>query len=123
MRSLQMAPASCSLDEAELGAQLARYRAVGAGADLLEQSSQRLVIRVGEPISDVVVEELVAAEWRCCPFFDLRWERRRRRLWISVSRPEEEPALDAIVHALGVSDAQRLVAGFHCDRDAGARDR
>jgi hypothetical protein len=105
MEWLQMAPPTCSLDEAGLRAQLARYRSVGAGADLLERSRRRLVIRVGELVSDLLVEQLVAVERRCCHFFDLGWEQRPRLLSISVSRPQEEPALDAIVYALGFSDA------------------
>lgn len=104
MESLPMAPAACALDEAELRAQLARYRAVGADAELLDRSRRRLVIRVDEPVSDLVVEELVAVEMRCCPFFDLEWEQRPRRLSVSVSRHEEERALDAIVYALGFSN-------------------
>jgi hypothetical protein len=56
-----MAPAACSLNEAELREQLARYRAVVAGADLLQRSRQRLVIRVGDAASDLVVEETDAA--------------------------------------------------------------
>jgi hypothetical protein len=102
MESLPMAPAACSLDDAELPGQLARYRAVGAGADLLQRSRQRLVIRVGDPVSDLGVEELIAVERHCCPFFELAWEQTRRRLSISVSRTEEEPALDAIAYALGL---------------------
>ena len=102
-----MAPAACSLDEEELRAQLARYRAVGARAEVLERRKQRLVIRVSHPVSDLTVEELVAVERHCCPFFDLGWEQRRRRLSISVSRPEEEPALDAIAAALRLSSADR----------------
>ncbi len=99
-----MAPAACSLDQAELRAQLARYRAIGSAADLLQWSRHRLVIRVGDRVSDPVVEELVAVERRCCPFFDLGWEPERRHLSISVSRSEEEPALDAIAYALGFSN-------------------
>jgi hypothetical protein len=106
MESLPMAPAACALDEAEFRAQLARYRAVGADAELLERGRRRLVIRVDEPVSDLAVEELVAVEMRCCPFFDLEWEQRLRRLSISVSRPEEEPALDAIVYVLGFTNAR-----------------
>jgi hypothetical protein len=96
-----MVPAACSLDEAELRVQLARYRAVGASAELLQRSSQRLAIRVADDTPDAVVEELVAVERRCCPFFDLGWEEGRRRFTISVSRPDQEPALDAIADALG----------------------
>jgi len=105
MNSLPMVPVDCSLDEAGLRAQLARYRGVGKGAAILEQHRQRLVIRVGPATSDVVVNELVAVERRCCPMFDLRWEPDERRLSISVPGPEHEPALDAIAKALGLSDA------------------
>jgi hypothetical protein len=52
-----------------------------------------------------VVKELVAVERRCCPFFDLSWEPEERLLSISVSRADDEPALDAIAYALGLSDA------------------
>jgi hypothetical protein len=47
----------------------------------------------------------------CCPFFDMGWEPRERHLSISVSRPEDESALGAIAHALGVSDATNLRRG------------
>jgi hypothetical protein len=105
MESLPMVPATCSLGEPEMRAQLARYRVVGAGADVLRRSRRLLLIRVGDPISDLAVEELVAVESRCCPFFKLAWDQSRRRLAISVSTSDEEPALDAIAFALGLSDA------------------
>jgi hypothetical protein len=104
MNSLPMAPGTCSLDEADLGTQLARYRSAGRGADIVEQSPARLVVRVGA-ISHVAVEELIAVERRCCPFFDLKWEPTERRLSISVSRREDEPALESIADALGLRDA------------------
>lgn len=97
-----MVPPACSLDESGLGQQLARYRGVGNGAEVLERSPNRLVIRVGGVIPAVMVEELVAVERRCCPFFALGWEPEERCLSISVSRPEDEPALDAIAYALGL---------------------
>jgi hypothetical protein len=103
MEPLPMAPATCSLDEAELRAQLARYRAVGAGADVLRRSTRQLVIRVGDPVSPLLVEKVVAIERRCCPFFEFGWEQSQRRLTISVSSSEQEPALDAIAYALGLS--------------------
>lgn len=100
MNSLPMVPRECSLDEPDLRVQLARYRRVGEGAAVLESSRQLLVIRVAADTSDFVVEELVAVERRCCPFFDLGWEPNERRLSISVSTSDHEPALDAIAKAL-----------------------
>jgi hypothetical protein len=47
-----------------------------------------------------LVDELVAIERECCPFFTLDWEPDRRRLTVSVSQAEHEPALDAIAFAL-----------------------
>jgi hypothetical protein len=47
-----------------------------------------------------LVAETVAIERECCPFFTLTWEPNRRRLTISISQAEHEPALDAIAFAL-----------------------
>jgi hypothetical protein len=104
MNSLPMAPGACSLEADDFRAQLARYRRAGQGADIVEQSPARLVVRVGA-ISDVSVEELIAVERRCCPFFELNWEPTERQLSISVSRREDEAALEAIAHALGLRNA------------------
>jgi hypothetical protein len=97
-----MLPQQCSLGESELAAQLARYRSAGVGAAVIERSQQHIVIRVGRAISEVAIEELIAVEHRCCPFFELGWEPSERRLSIAVSRTEDAPALDAIVHATGL---------------------
>jgi arsenate reductase len=99
---LPMAP-SCSLDEAGLRQQLERYRRAGEGARVIEQSRRRLVAELDERADGKLVEEAVAVERECCPFYSLDWEPLRRRLTVSVSHAEHEPALDAIVFALGLS--------------------
>jgi len=104
MNSLPMAPDACSLEKDDFRAQLARYRSAGQGAGIVELSPARLVVRVGAN-SDVSVEELIAVERRCCPFFELKREPMERQLSISVSRREDERALEAIAHALGLRDA------------------
>jgi hypothetical protein len=43
-----MLPSYCSLSEAELAAQLDRYRSVGEGATVLERGQKRVRIRVGD---------------------------------------------------------------------------
>ncbi len=98
-----MAPQSCSLDEAGLDAQLARYRAVGAGAEMhvLAGDDRRVLVRVSDRVPDRLVDELVAVERGCCPFFELDWQPEGRRLTVAVTSARHVPALDAILRALG----------------------
>jgi len=96
-----MAP-SCALDEDGLGLQLERYRRAGRGARLVERTQRRFVVELDEHVDGGLVEEAVAIERECCPFFALDWEPARRWLTVSVSHVEHEPALDAIAFALGL---------------------
>jgi hypothetical protein len=104
MDPLPMAP-SCALDEAGLHLQLERYRNVGRGARVIEQTGRRLVVELDEHTDGELVEEAVAIERDCCPFFALDWEPARRRLTVSVSQAEHEAALGAIAFALGLDAA------------------
>jgi hypothetical protein len=104
MEPLPMAP-SCALDEAGLRLQLERYRRAGRGALLIEQTERRFVVELSEHVDGKLVEEAVAIERECCPFFALDWQPVRRRLTVSVSHVEHEPALDAIAFALGLDEA------------------
>lgn len=102
MDLLPMVSASCSLDDFELGEQGARYRAAGRGALIVERCPRKLVIRVSDQVQDEVVEELIAVERGCCPFFDLNWDEAERRLAIAVPDAAHESALEAIVSALAL---------------------
>ena len=99
MDPLPMAP-SCALDEAGLRRQLERYRQVGRGARLIERTQRCLVVELEERVDFGRVEEAIATERECCPFFALDWRPAARRLTISVSQVQDEPALDAIAFAL-----------------------
>jgi hypothetical protein len=102
MDPLPMAP-SCGLDEAGLRSQLARYRAAGAGARVLSRETRRLVLEVDSGVDAATLEQLVAVERECCPFFEIDWEPARRRLSVGVSESEHEPALEAVAFALGAA--------------------
>lgn len=103
-----MAP-SCALDEAGLRLQLGRYRRAGEGARLIEQTRRRFVVELDEHADGTLIEEAVAIERECCPFFTIEWEPARRRLTVLVSHVDHEPALDAIAFALGLGPAaQRM---------------
>jgi len=92
--------ANCALDEAGLRAQYEGYRRAGKGARVRDRTPRRLVVDLDQHVDTKLVDELLAIERECCPFFDLSWERQARRLTVSVSRAEHEPALDAISFAL-----------------------
>ena len=105
MDPLPMAP-SCSLDEAGARLQLGRYRRVGRGARTVSRSRRRLVVDLERSVDPQLVGEAIAIERACCPFFTLEWDPDRPRLTVSVSRTEDEPALDAIAFALDVEPAR-----------------
>ena len=58
---------------------------------------------MGEGIDAAEVDELVAVERECCPFFEIEWVPGTRELSFAVSRDEDSPALGAIAHALGMA--------------------
>jgi len=99
MDPLPMAP-SCALDDAGLRLQLERYRQAGAGARLIDCTPRSLVVDLDEQVDTQPVDETIAIERECCPFFTLDWEPERRRLTVAVPQAEYEPALDAIAFAL-----------------------
>jgi hypothetical protein len=100
MDELPMASAGCSLDQAGLGEQLSRYGRAGIGAHVLRDSPQELVLALAASVADDEIEELVAVERSCCPFFRIDWAPERRILSIRVSNTLEAPALAAIKHAV-----------------------
>jgi hypothetical protein len=106
MDPLPMAP-SCALDEAGLRLQLERYRQIGAGAHLVERARRRIVVDLAGRVDPELVTETIAVERKCCPFFSLGWEPDRRRLTVTVSEAEHEPALDAIAFALDLTTPTR----------------
>ena len=109
MNELPTLQASCDLDEAGVRAQAGRYRAIGAGAELLAREPGRLLSRLRVGVEPALVEEAIAIERECCPFFDIGWDPETRRLRFSVSRGEDDPAIDAVAHALGLEE--RRIAG------------
>jgi hypothetical protein len=96
-----MAP-SCGLDERGLRLQYARYRTARAGARLLRRTRVCLVVDLDRKVDLNLVDELLAIERECCPFFELVWKPDARRLSVSVSQKRYEPALDAIAFALNL---------------------
>lgn len=103
--------ASCGLDQAGLRAQRERYRRAGEGARLVERTRRHLVVDLDQHADTRLIEQAIAIERGCCPFFDLQWTPSRQRLSVSVSHRDQEPALDAIAFALGVDAPVRGPSG------------
>jgi hypothetical protein len=52
-------------------------------------------------VPESLVLRLIEIERGCCPFFEMAWDGASRRLAIEVHDSDHEPALEAIVSALG----------------------
>ena len=94
---------ACSLSETELREQLARYARTGRDAEVIVRERQRGVIRVGSRVPEQLILRLIEVERGCCPFLDMAWDEGSRRLTVEVSDTDHEPALEAIVSALGAA--------------------
>jgi hypothetical protein len=94
---------ACSLSAAELREQLGRYASAGRGAEVIEHDRRRRVVRVSSDVPESLILRLIEIERGCCPFFALAWDGASRRLAIEVPDTDHEPALEAIVSALGAA--------------------
>jgi hypothetical protein len=97
-----MAVDRCGLTDAELGDQARRYAAIGTGAVVRSRDRRRITLHLGADVDSAAVEETVATERGCCPFFELEWLPDTRTLTIAVSDARDEPALTAVAGALGI---------------------
>jgi arsenite methyltransferase len=97
---LATVPSACSLQPDELTEQRARYAELARHVTAVERTGRRLVARLDHAVDEASLGELIAVERGCCPFFELDYAERDRRLSVSVPDAEHEPALDAIEEAL-----------------------
>jgi hypothetical protein len=93
-------PLACSLDEAEMAAQRARYVVVARHVLSLAHGDRALKARLDEALDGTVLRELIEVENECCPFFDISFDAAERLLSVSVASAEHEAALQAIAHSL-----------------------
>ena len=70
---------------------------------MIESARRRRVIRVGSDVPESLILRLIEVERGCCPFFEMVWDEASRRLAIEVPDSDHEPALEAIVSALGAA--------------------
>jgi hypothetical protein len=101
--------ASCALDEAGVREQRARYALLAPSVTRLEREPGAVMIEFDEGLDRAALDEALAIERECCPFFRFDFDESERRLRTTVREAEQLPALDAIAHALG--GARRATQG------------
>jgi hypothetical protein len=98
---------TCALDEQGVETQRARYARLAADVNRLERQPEAVLVEFREDFDRRLLEEALAVERQCCPFFLFQFDDKARRLRASVRELEQLPALDAIEHALGAAQKAR----------------
>ena len=89
----------CRLDATGLHDQRARYARLAASVERVERADGELSVTFGRTLDRAALDEALAVERDCCPFFRLEFDERERRLRVGVDGAEHQPALDALAHA------------------------
>jgi hypothetical protein len=92
--------ASCSLDSAAMNAQRERYRRLGRSVSRIARRPGVLSVEFAPDLETELVEETVAVERECCPFFRFDFDPAARSLTIGVESGDQDAALDALRDAL-----------------------
>jgi hypothetical protein len=91
---------SCALDNEELRRQRARYGRLAPSVRDVKHRREALVVQFGPMLDDSLLEEVIAVERQCCPFFRFDYHERDRRLTVTVEDRTAQPALEALAAAL-----------------------
>lgn len=97
---------SCALDDAGRREQSARYARLAASVERVRREPEAVVVEFAPELDPRTLNEALAVERECCPFFRFRFDQQRRTLRVTVEDADSLPALDAI--ADGFAAAQRV---------------
>ena len=97
-----MPMASCSLSGDGMARQGARYGELGAHVAEAVREPRRLSVVFGPAYDGALLDEAVAVERECCPFFEIDVDHGARTLEIGLPEGEPVELLDGITDALGV---------------------
>jgi hypothetical protein len=99
---------SCALDEEGIKDQQARHARLAPSVTNIERPGETVIISFAEEFDRRALDEMVAVEEQCCPFFRFSFDEGKRKLTVGVKQPEMLPAIEAIASALGSRwEAQR----------------
>jgi hypothetical protein len=94
-------PPSCTLDDAGEHEQRVRYARLAKAVERVLRKPEAIEIDFDRDLDLQLLEETLAVERECCPFFQFEFDGHQRRLRVTVTDAEMLPALDAIAHGFG----------------------
>jgi hypothetical protein len=92
---------TCALDEDGMRAQRDRYARLADDVTRLAREPEAVLVEFRENFDRATLEEALAVERVCCPFFLFDFDEDARRLRTTVRERDQLPALDAMAQALG----------------------
>ena len=101
---------SCALSEEGMHAQRDRMRRLGASVAGFESAERHITIEFQPGFDRQLLDETVAVERECCPFFRFGFDWPMRQLTVSVDDLQHRAGLDALAYALGVGQAEERPA-------------
>jgi hypothetical protein len=102
---------SCALDEEGVKDQQERHARLAPSVTNIERLGETVIISFAEDFDRRALDEMVAVEEHCCPFFRFSFDEEKRTLTVGVKQPEMLPAIEAIASALGSRwEAQRAAS-------------
>src|SRR5947209_4295158 len=96
--------ASCALHKAGINEQRARYARLAPSVTRVQREPEAVSIEFDHDFDSQTLDEALAVERECCPFFRFTFDERQRRLRATVTQTDRLPALGAMAHALTAAD-------------------
>ena len=92
---------SCAITEEDLKRQRERAVKLSTSVRALTRRDDAVVFEFEAGFDRRALDQMVAVERECCPFFTFGYDEEARRLTVSVKDAEHVPALDAMAQQLG----------------------
>src|SRR6184192_2248565 len=84
---------TCALDEEGMRAQHARFARLGDDVRRIDREPRAVVVEFREGFDQQTLEEALAVERACCPFFQFDFDEDALRLRTTVRESEQLPSL------------------------------
>jgi hypothetical protein len=103
LATVRVAVPSCALDDDGLRLQRERQARLAPSVAHVTRDGLTVSIVFAPGFDRGALEEMLAVERRCCPFFEFHLEEAERRLDVGVHDPQHTPALEALSWSLGAA--------------------